>query len=74
MLTFSDDTKKLGPSAKRQLLVLVDTNSKHRLTDLHLSKLIMTVLTFTGVSKFACVNPAIANFLKPHTGIFTLPT
>ena len=41
------------------LLVLVDTNFQHRLTDLHLSKLIMTVLTFRDASKFASVNPAI---------------
>ena len=33
------------------LLLLVDTNFWHRLTDLHLSKLIMTVLTLRDVSK-----------------------
>ena len=40
------------------LLVLVDTDFQHRLTDLHLSKVIMMVLTFRGISKFASVNPA----------------
>ena len=39
-------------------LLLVGTNFLHRLTDLHLSKLIMTVLTFRGVSKFSSVNTA----------------
>ena len=41
------------------LLVLVESNFWHHLTDLHLSKLIMMVLTFRDVSKFANVNPAI---------------
>ena len=41
------------------LLLLADTNFKHRLTDLHLSKLIMTVLTFRDISKFPSVNKAI---------------
>ena len=40
------------------LLVLVDTNFQHRMTDLHLSKLITTVLTFRDVSKFASVKTA----------------
>ena len=35
------------------LLLLVDTNFQHRLTDLHLTKLIMTVLTFRDVSNFS---------------------
>ena len=35
---------------------MVDTNFQHRLTDLHWSKLIMTVLTFRDVSKFSSVN------------------
>ena len=60
MLIFSDDTKKVDPSAwvATVLLVLVDTNFQHRLTDLHFSKLITTVLTVRDVSKFASVNPA----------------
>ena len=41
------------------LLLLDDTKFKHRLTDLHLSKLIMTVLPFRDVSKFSSVNTAI---------------
>ena len=45
------------------LLVLVDTNFQHRLTDLRLSKLIMLVLTFRDTFKFASVNnPAIVSF------------
>ena len=42
------------------ILLLVVTNAEHRLTDLHLSKLIMAVLTFRDVSKFAGVNTANA--------------
>ena len=37
---------------------LLTYNIKHRLTDVRLSKLIMTVLTFRGVSKFSGVNTA----------------
>ena len=39
-------------------LLLVDTSFKHRLTDLHSSKLIMTVPTFRDVSKFSSVDTA----------------
>ena len=60
MPIFSDDIKKLDPSRwQRFYWFLVGTNFQHRLTDLHLSKLIMTMLTFGDVSKFASVNPAI---------------
>ena len=37
-------------------------NFYHRLTDLHLSTLIMTVLTFRDVSKFSGVNTAIETY------------
>ena len=40
------------------LLLLVDTNFQHRPTDLHLSKLTMTMPTFRDVSKFSSVNKA----------------
>ena len=40
------------------LLVWAGTKFQHRLTDLHLSKLIMMVQTIRDVSKFASVNPA----------------
>ena len=40
------------------LLLLVDTDCKHRLTVLHLSKLIMRVLTLRDISKFSSVNTA----------------
>ena len=46
------------------LLILVETNFWHCLTDLHLfPKLIMTVLTFRDVSKFSGVNTAIVVFV-----------
>ena len=38
------------------LLLLVDTNFKHNLTDLRLSKQIMRVLIFRDVSKLSGVN------------------
>ena len=41
------------------LWILVDTNFQHRLTDLRLSKLIMTVLTFRDFSRISGVNTAI---------------
>ena len=59
MLIFSDDWKIRSVSVAMVLLFLVYTNFFHRLTDLHLSKLIMTVLTFRDVSKFSSVNAAI---------------
>ena len=46
-------------------LLLVDTNFWHSLTDIHLSKLIMTVLTFADVSKFSSVDTA--NWVKSLT-------
>ena len=52
------------------LLILVETNFKHRLTDLHLSKLIMTVLTFRDISKFASVNTA--NFTSELCDLATI--
>ena len=52
MLIFSDEVATV-------LLVLVATNFYHCMTDLHVSKLITTVLTFRDVSKFASVNTAM---------------
>ena len=51
MLNFSDDVKKLdnlGGDGDIPSLVdlLIDINFWHRLTDLHLSKLIMTKVNF----------------------------
>ena len=40
------------------MVPMVDTNFWHRLSDLHLSKLIMTVLIFRNVSKFSHVKTA----------------
>ena len=40
------------------LLPLLNTKFQDQLTDLHLSKLIMTVLTFRDISKFSSVNTA----------------
>ena len=39
-------------------IALVDSNLQHALTDLHLSKLTTTVLTFRDVSIFSSVNTA----------------
>ena len=66
---------KVGVWVATVLSLLVDTNFSHRLTDLHLSKLIMEVLTFPDVSKFSNVNAAnnayFAN-LKMHTYTYLL--
>ena len=53
-------------------LVLVVTNFKHRLTDLHLLKLIMIGPTFRDIFKFSGVNPGVNiaipfNFLVPFS-------
>ena len=48
------------------LLLLVDTNFWYRLTDLHLSKLSMTVLTVRDIPKFSCVNTAIGAVFLLH--------
>ena len=51
--------KIISVCVKMVLLLLIDIYCQHRLTDLHLSKLIMTVLNFKDVFKLSCVTAAI---------------
>ena len=77
----SINTRKFATSLKvgfwvaTVLLFLVDTNFLHCLTDLHLLKLVMGVLTVRDVSKISNVNAAndayFAN-LKMHTYTYLL--
>ena len=58
------------------LLLLVDTNLSDRLIDLHLSMLIMTVLTFKDVVNFPRVNTAMTHFyrIREECGSWRSPT
>ena len=58
MIIFSDTDKNYVHLCGNDDLLLVDTDFEHPLTDLHLSKLIMRVLTLRDVSKFSGVNTA----------------